>query len=142
MVLINMSESLYWEVMPLQGTKHWRDYIKTACEIGLEEQPQELGGSLASFLGAFHVNGKQHDLSIMVLINMSESLYWEVMPLQGTKHWRGYIKTACEIGLPVMLFIQVVHKAGSSSQFSILTPEVPTLMIRLQRASPKRQCNR
>jgi hypothetical protein len=38
------------------------------------------------------------------------------MPRQGTEHWRSYIKTACEIGLPVMLFIQVVHKAGSSSQ--------------------------
>jgi hypothetical protein len=38
------------------------------------------------------------------------------MPLQGTEHWRSYIKTTCEIGLHVMLFIQVVHKAGSSSQ--------------------------
>jgi hypothetical protein len=52
----------------------------------------------------------------MALINRSESLYWELMPLQGTEHWRSYIKTACEIGLPVMLFIQVVHKAGSNSQ--------------------------
>jgi hypothetical protein len=40
------------------------------------------------------------------------------MPLQDTEHWRSYIKTACEIGLPVMLFIQVVHKVGSSSQVS------------------------
>jgi hypothetical protein len=38
------------------------------------------------------------------------------MPLQGTEHWRSYIKTACQIGLHVMLFIQVVHKAGYSSQ--------------------------
>jgi hypothetical protein len=38
------------------------------------------------------------------------------MPLQGTEHWRSYMKTTCNIGLPVMLFIQVVHKAGSSSQ--------------------------
>jgi hypothetical protein len=38
------------------------------------------------------------------------------MPLQVTEHWRSYIKTACDIGLPVMLFIQVVHKVGSSSQ--------------------------
>jgi hypothetical protein len=51
----------------------------------------------------------------MALINRSESLYWELMPLQGTEHWRSYIKTACDIGFPVMLFIQVVHKAGSSS---------------------------
>jgi hypothetical protein len=52
----------------------------------------------------------------MALINMSESLYWELMPLQGTEHWRSYIKITCDIGLPVMLFIQVVHKPGSSSQ--------------------------
>jgi hypothetical protein len=38
------------------------------------------------------------------------------MQLQGTKHWRSYIKTTCEIDLSVMLFIQGVHKAGSSSQ--------------------------
>jgi hypothetical protein len=41
------------------------------------------------------------------------------MPLQGTEHWRSYIKTTCDIGLPVMLFIQVVHKAGSSSQVPV-----------------------
>jgi hypothetical protein len=38
------------------------------------------------------------------------------MPLQDTEHWWSYIKTACEIGLTVMLFIHVVHKAGSNSQ--------------------------
>jgi hypothetical protein len=41
------------------------------------------------------------------------------MPLQGTEHWRSYIKTACDIGFPVMLFIQVVHKAWSSSQVPV-----------------------
>jgi hypothetical protein len=41
------------------------------------------------------------------------------MPLQGTEHWRSYIKTACDIGLPVMLFIQVIHKAGSISQVPV-----------------------
>jgi hypothetical protein len=41
------------------------------------------------------------------------------MPLQSTEHWRSYIKTACDIGLPVMLFIQVVHKDGSSSQVPV-----------------------
>jgi hypothetical protein len=41
------------------------------------------------------------------------------MPLQGTGHWRSYIKTTCDIGLPVMLFVQVVHKAGSSSQVPV-----------------------
>jgi hypothetical protein len=73
-------------------------------------------GSITQFFRAFHVDAEQHDLSIMALINRSESLYWELMPLQDTEYWRSYIKTACDIGLPVMLFIQVVHKAGSSSQ--------------------------
>jgi hypothetical protein len=41
------------------------------------------------------------------------------MPVQGTEHWRSYIKTACDIGLPVMLFVQVVHKARSSSQVPV-----------------------
>jgi hypothetical protein len=52
----------------------------------------------------------------MALINKSESLYRELMLLQDTEYWRSYIKITCEFGLPVMLFIQVVHKAGSSSQ--------------------------
>jgi hypothetical protein len=43
-------------------------------------------GPLPSFLRTFHVDAKQHDLSIMALINMSESLYWELMPRQGTEH--------------------------------------------------------
>jgi hypothetical protein len=73
-------------------------------------------GSITEFFRAFHVDAEQHDLSIMAPINMSESLYWELMPLQGIEHWRSYIKTTCEIGLPVMLFIQVIHKDGSSSQ--------------------------
>jgi hypothetical protein len=74
-------------------------------------------GSITNFFHrAFHVDAEQHDLSIMTLINRSESVYWELMPLQGTEHWRSCIKTACEIGLCVMLFIQVVHKAGSSIQ--------------------------
>jgi hypothetical protein len=38
------------------------------------------------------------------------------MSLQGTEYWRSYTKITCEIGLRVMLFIQVVHKARSSSQ--------------------------
>jgi hypothetical protein len=85
----------------------------------LKKQSQEVLGSLSSFLRAFHVDAEQHDLSIMALINRSESLFWELMPVQGTEHWRSYIKTTCDIGLPVMMFVQVVHKAGSSSQVSV-----------------------
>jgi hypothetical protein len=90
--------------------------LLTMC---LKKQPQEVLGPLSSFLRAFHVDAEQHDLSIMALINRSESLCWELIPVQGTKHWRSYIKTACDIGLPVMLFVQVVHNAGSSSQVPV-----------------------
>jgi hypothetical protein len=41
------------------------------------------------------------------------------MPVQGTEHCRSYIKTACDIGFLVMLFVQVAHKAGSSSQVPV-----------------------
>jgi hypothetical protein len=85
----------------------------------LKKQPQEVLGPLSSFLRAFHVDAEQHDLSIIALINRSESLCWELMPVQGIEHWRSYIKTACDIGLRVMLFVQVVHKAGSSSQVPV-----------------------
>jgi hypothetical protein len=57
--------------------------LLTMC---LKEQPQELLGPLPSFFRAFHVDAEQHDLSIMTLINKSESLCWELMPLQGTEH--------------------------------------------------------
>jgi hypothetical protein len=90
--------------------------LLTVC---LKEQPQELLGPLPSFFRAFDVDAEQHDLSIMALISRSESLCWDLMPLQGTEHWRSYIKTTCDIGLPVMLFIQIVHKAGSSSQVPV-----------------------
>jgi hypothetical protein len=43
-------------------------------------------GSITQFFRAFHVDAEQHDLSIMALINRSESLYWELMPLQGTEY--------------------------------------------------------
>jgi hypothetical protein len=38
------------------------------------------------------------------------------MPLDENAHWRNYIRNACQIGLTVVLLVQVVHKAGSSSQ--------------------------
>jgi hypothetical protein len=64
----------------------------------------------------FSVDLEQHDLPIMTLISRSDLVCWELMPLQVTSHWRSYIRNACQIGLPVVLLVQVVHKAGSSSQ--------------------------
>jgi hypothetical protein len=47
--------------------------LLTMC---LKKQPQEVLGPLSSFIRAFHVDAEQHDLSIMALINRSESLCW------------------------------------------------------------------
>ena len=41
------------------------------------------------------------------------------MPLEGTEHWRSYITTAYQIGLPVILLVQVFQKGGSSSQVHV-----------------------
>jgi hypothetical protein len=38
------------------------------------------------------------------------------MALEGTPRWRGFIRNAYRVGLPVILFIQTYHKGGSSSQ--------------------------
>jgi hypothetical protein len=47
----------------------------------------------------------------MALINKSEHVYWELVPLEGTPRWRSFIRNACRIGLPV-----IFHKGGSSGQ--------------------------
>jgi hypothetical protein len=64
----------------------------------------------------FLVDSKRQCLSVMALINRSDHVYWELVPLQGTPQWRSYIKNACRDGLPVNLFVQVFQKCGSSSQ--------------------------
>jgi hypothetical protein len=43
-------------------------------------------------------------------------VYWELVALEGTPGWRGFIRNACRVGLPVILFVQTYHKGGSSSQ--------------------------
>jgi hypothetical protein len=43
-------------------------------------------------------------------------MYWELVALEGTPRWRGFIRNACRVGLRVILFVQVYQKGGSSSQ--------------------------
>jgi hypothetical protein len=52
----------------------------------------------------------------MALINRSEHVYWELVPLKGTQRWRSFIRNACRVGLLMILFVQVFQKGGSSSQ--------------------------
>jgi hypothetical protein len=116
----NLRVKLYFGNGQIRYGEHGVDLSKfDSVEHVIRRATSRTWGSITKFFRAFHVDGEQRELSIMTLINRSESLYWELMPLQGTEHWTSYIKTACEIGLPMMLFIQVVHKAGSSS----LVPE-------------------
>jgi hypothetical protein len=55
-------------------------------------------------------------MSVMALINRSTPVYWELMALEGTSQWRGFIRNACRVGLSVILFVQVYQKGESSSQ--------------------------
>jgi hypothetical protein len=64
---------------------------------------------------AFAVDLEHQCLSVMTLINRSEHVYWELVPL-GTPRWRSFIRNACRVYLPVILFVQVFQKGGSSSQ--------------------------
>jgi hypothetical protein len=52
----------------------------------------------------------------MALINRSTPVYWELVALEGTPRWKGFIRNACWVGLPVILFVQTYQKGGSSSQ--------------------------
>jgi hypothetical protein len=52
----------------------------------------------------------------MTLINRSAPVYWELVPLEGTPQWRSFIRNACRVDLPMILFVQLYQKGGSSSQ--------------------------
>jgi hypothetical protein len=55
-------------------------------------------------------------MSMMALINRSTPVYWELVAVEGTPRWRGFIRNACRVGLTVILFVQVYQKGWSSSQ--------------------------
>jgi hypothetical protein len=65
---------------------------------------------------AFSVDLEHQCMSVMALINRSTPVYCELVALEGTPRWRGFIRNACRVGLPVILFVQVYQKGGSSSQ--------------------------
>jgi hypothetical protein len=108
-----VSAKLYFDDVQIRYGEHGVDLSEfNSVDHVIRRAAERTLGSITNFFyRAFHVDAKQHDFFIMALINRSESLFCELMPLQDTEHWRFYIKQACEIGLLVMLFIQVVHKA-------------------------------
>jgi hypothetical protein len=65
---------------------------------------------------AFSVDLEHQCMSVMALINRSAPVYWELMALEETPRWRSFIRNSCRVGLPVILFVQVYQKGGSSSQ--------------------------
>jgi hypothetical protein len=52
----------------------------------------------------------------MALINRSAPVYWELVALEGTPRRRSFIRNACRVGLPMIFFVQVYQKGGSSSE--------------------------
>jgi hypothetical protein len=67
---------------------------------------------------------------LMSLINRSEHVYWELVPLEGTPRWRSFIKNACQVSLPMILFVQVFQKDGSSSQVHDETEDVDSEVVK------------
>jgi hypothetical protein len=65
---------------------------------------------------SFSVDSEHQCMLVMALINRSTPMYWELVALEGTPRWRGFIRNACRVGLRVILFVQVYQKGGSSSQ--------------------------
>jgi hypothetical protein len=60
----------------------------------LKEEQKNLGDITNWLYKAFSVDLEQHDLFIMALINRTDLVCWELMQLQGTAHWRSYIRNA------------------------------------------------
>jgi hypothetical protein len=57
---------------------------------------------------AFRKDEEQWKLSLMILFNRSEPMFWELMQLEGTENWRRYVRSACTIGASVVLLVQFV----------------------------------
>jgi hypothetical protein len=81
--------------------------VKRASERTLE-------GITNWLVKAFAVDLEHQCLSVMALINRSEHVYWEFVPLEETPRWRSFIRNACRVVLPMILFVQVFQKGGSS----------------------------
>jgi hypothetical protein len=73
---------------------------------------------------SFSLNLEHQCMSVMVLINRSAPVYWELVALEGTPRWRSFIRNARRVGLPVILFVQVYQKGGSSCQVHEETEDV------------------
>ena len=65
---------------------------------------------------AFRLDIEQHDLSVMAVLNRSEVLFWELMPLEGTQNWRRYVTIATEQHLPLVLLIRAFDKGEPSTE--------------------------
>jgi hypothetical protein len=83
--------------IPREGERTWEVITNWLCKV-------------------FSVDFEDHCMSVMALINRSTPMYWELVALEGTPRWRGFIRNACRVGLPVILFVQTYLKGGSSSQ--------------------------
>jgi hypothetical protein len=63
---------------------------------------------ITNWLGkVFTVDFEHHYMSVKALINRSTPVYWEIVALEGTPRWRGFIRNACRVGLPVIWFVNL-----------------------------------
>jgi hypothetical protein len=80
----DLSVKLYFGNGQIRYGEHGVDLSKfDSVDHVIKRAASRTWGSITQFFRAFHVDAEQHDLSIMALINRSESLYGELMPLKA-----------------------------------------------------------
>jgi hypothetical protein len=75
-MLDDLSVKLYFENGQIRYGEHGVDLSEfDSVDHVIRRAASRTWGSITDFFRAFHVDAEQHDLSIMALINRSESLY-------------------------------------------------------------------
>jgi hypothetical protein len=82
----------------------------------LTRAEERLWGVITNWLDkAFRKDEEQWKLSVMVVFNRSQPVFWELRHLEGTENWRCYVRSACTIGAPAVLLVQFLPNVGQSS---------------------------
>lgn len=50
-------------------------------------------------------------MSIVALFNRGHPVFWEFMPLKGTRNCRNYVTNACQNHCPMVLLVQIFQKS-------------------------------
>ena len=65
---------------------------------------------------AFGLNRDEHEISVIAVVSRRKSVFWELLPLQGTQNWRNYVNISSSRGLPLALFVQAFEKIRFSTE--------------------------